>query len=138
MRDPVVRLILFLSLSSLKYSHVTCRSACKTTLTFLFAAILSCSAAASLLIAASMWSAAVSHVQATNRTKTGIVADFGQSVWLTWAAFAFSLLSVLPYVVRYCSGSPSSLHTATDGCIALGLTVVISLSRVVFRRVVRH
>lgn len=74
-------------------------SACKTTLTFLLAAILSCGSAASLLIAASMWSSIVSHVQATNKTQTGIVADAGQSLWLTWAAFAFSLLSVLPYVV---------------------------------------
>ena len=86
--------------TKLKDTHICIRSACKTTLTFLLAAILSCGSAASLLIAASMWSSIVSHVQATNRTQTGIVADFGQSVWLTWAAFAFSLLSVLPYVVR--------------------------------------
>ncbi|PVF97816.1 hypothetical protein CPB86DRAFT_759578 [Serendipita vermifera] len=71
----------------------------RTTLTFLIAAVLSITSALALLIAAAMWTSIVSLVQATNRTRTGIVADFGQGIWLTWAAFAFSLTSVLPYVI---------------------------------------
>ncbi|KAG8826253.1 hypothetical protein FRC19_009400 [Serendipita sp. 401] len=71
----------------------------RTTLTFLCAAILSCASAAALLIASSMWTSVISHVQATNKTRTGVVVSFGQTVWLTWAAFALSLASVLPYVI---------------------------------------
>jgi hypothetical protein len=77
------------------------RGVIKTTLTFLVAAVLSITSALALLIAAAMWTSIVSLVQATNRTRTGIVADFGQGIWLTWAAFAFSLTSVLPYVIRW-------------------------------------
>jgi hypothetical protein len=82
-------------------THIVSRGLIKTTLTFLFSAILSCAAAAALLIAASMWTSAASHVQITNQTRTGIVTHYGHAVWLTWAAFAFSLLSVLPYVIRW-------------------------------------
>ena len=42
----------------------------------------------------------MSHVQATNKTQTGIYVNFGHALYLTWAAFAFSLASVLPYVIR--------------------------------------
>lgn len=77
-----------------------CRGCFRSTLTFLFAATLSCISAAALLVAASMWTAVVLHAQATNRTQTGIIVNFGVGVWLLWATFATSLMSVLPYVLR--------------------------------------
>lgn len=91
------------------------RGLIKTTLTFLFAAIFSIAGATALLIAASMWTSVVSHVQATNQTRTGIVADYGQALWLTWAAFAFTLVSVLPYVMRYAFIDPPCMANVYTG-----------------------
>lgn len=78
-------------------------------LTFAVSTVMSIIATLTLLIGAAIWTAIISgdsfinKVQVEGKKPLGITISAGPALYLTWVAFAFSLLSVVPYLISCCT-----------------------------------
>lgn len=77
---------------------------------FLLAALLALLAAGCLAVAAAIWTAIiykVRHSVSELGTNPGVTISYGNIIWMTWAAFAASALSVIPLLIGCVSGRRS-------------------------------
>ncbi|WVQ96490.1 hypothetical protein IAU59_003595 [Kwoniella sp. CBS 9459] len=81
----------------------------KLRVSFLIAAICSGLGALLLMVGAALWTAVIAKDNFTNIVKVrngnslGIKVTAGASLYLTWVAFAFVVLSCFPYVIACCT-----------------------------------
>lgn len=72
---------------------------------FLGAAFLSLLSALTLGVGAALLTAIyVKAKDSINNAQYGIVLNYGNALWLTWAAFVAVALSIVPYIISCCTG----------------------------------
>lgn len=93
------------------FPHPQHRGVAKHNMTFLVSTLFALAGSLLLLIGASIWTvivqraAAINHLVVTGSggqtTPLGILVSTGPGLFLTWAAFACLVVSVVPYMIRY-------------------------------------
>ncbi|GAA6058381.1 hypothetical protein JCM3770_006103 [Rhodotorula araucariae] len=77
---------------------------------FVLGAVLSIVAFVGLFIGATIWTVIVARARSaindatTAGTDVGLTVEFGNALWIAWAATALMLLSVLPFSIACCTG----------------------------------
>ncbi|PFH54755.1 hypothetical protein AMATHDRAFT_52566 [Amanita thiersii Skay4041] len=79
-------------------------------LTFILSALGSIISTLLLLIGASIWTVIIKKCEAVNiitvgarSAPLGIVVSIGSGLYLTWAAFVLSIISIIPYLINCCT-----------------------------------